>query len=145
MGLGGLAGGLVLGLRVRPPDLFRSAGPALLVPGAALVVATLVTLPQALAAGYFAFEFLIFLPGATPRGLAGLGLWRRDRWGWRLTLVAAAIWAVVAVALLAVSGTPFTLLYSVGPVLLCAGVAAATRKELPAPEPRRRIMRGGRH
>ncbi len=145
----GLAVGLALGLRVRPPHVLTRAGQALLAPGAVLCLASVLTLLQALSAGYPAREFVVFLAAGLSMAAAGVGLWRGARWGWPLAIVAAGVWGVASLVMVVTVGRPLVLMYTIGPALLCTGVAVATREArhdvAPPPPPRRRIMRGGAH
>jgi len=129
------------------------AGQALAAPGAAVSVGSAVMLLGR--EGPTGWEYVAFLVAGLSLLAAGVGLWRRAGWGRMVAKAGAALWALAAIAVVAMTvgdmglaGLLPALIYCGGPVLLCAGVALATRggpQEAPPPPPRRRLMRGGAH
>jgi hypothetical protein len=140
----GLALGLALGLRVRPPDIVRKAGEALIVPGAAHAFSGLVWTAQALTGNFFVTEMIPLGLISTLMLAGGIGLRLRARWGWWCTVLTAVVSLVIAVAWALSYGlvTPIILLPV---ILLTAGIASIPDTRLETESPRsRRIVRGGR-
>ena len=106
---------------------------ALTVPGLAIALVTIVAIVRAHAHIDW-LQFPLSLGGAL-MAVAGIGLLRGTRWGYRAPVAAAVAWALLGAVLgalgLPIVGSMLLALNAAGPILLCVGAAGVMRKSLP--------------